>query len=250
MADIPKSWNTWANQPESKNIIKEGQHLKISDELAGELATAVSQLENKIPETIDMDVHEYVETKKYLQHAPEDFKKLWSKSSEEDKEIYKKHVEFTVDRINIIGKSGKKYELAKENLTVLKKDLKKWDIDQYKWETYFRWGTLKNYTDKNNIALPTDTDYLDMLQVMPEWDVKEKSVWWRWWSQLFCILWGKSSGSLFNGLYHNGGYWSLWSGSLDDNDYAFALTADDRKGVLKYSSCDLQFPARSLMTQK
>lgn len=250
MVDTPKSWNILVNDLESKDIIKEWQHVKISEELAGELAIAVSQLENKIPEPIDMDVHEYVETKKYLQHAPEEFKALWKTATPADQEVYKKHVEFTVDGPNIIGASGKEYKLAKENLTVSNKDLKKWKIDRYKWETYFDWEALRDYTDKHKISVPTEDMYLDMLKVMPAWDVTKKYVWWVTWRQLFSVLWGKLNGYFSEGnyIYNDTGY--LWSASYGIYDCAFALISGDTKGVLYSYYRGTQCPARFLRTPK
>lgn len=189
----------------------------------------------------------------YLQYAPIQFKKLWKKSTPEDMIVYMKYIEFTQYWPNIIGESGEQYELSCNNLGVPNSLLKKWEIEK-EWDTtYFSFDAMQTYTLENTIFIPTKDMYMDMLTVMPAWDIVSSWQWWVAGEQLFSIIGSPLS------WYRNGsddraikkhGY--LWSSTLHTDKYAnaFALKADTRKGTLKDYARILLLPVRTLRNPK
>ncbi len=132
------------------------------NEIREQKATEIFQtiLDNKIEE-ID---------KTYLQYAPNDFKEIWHESTPNEKIRYKANVEFTPDWPNIIGASGKKYKLEKNNLSVNDDLLEEWKIDKYKGKIYFEKFGLQKYINQHKISIPSTEHYTDMLKNMPAQD--------------------------------------------------------------------------------
>ena len=196
---------------------------------------------------------DHLESIKYLQYAPKKFRNLWRNSILEDRTLYKKHVEFTVDRVNIIWLSGFKYEFEKDNLSCPDIMIQNGSIDKYLGSTYFNVHALVEYAQRNNISIPTTDMYEDILAIMPAWYSKKQDKMSIAWKQLFAVFWWELSWCFHRGKHnHYGigkGKWYFMSATTR-NWLVDVLVVDSEKAQFTTQFADNQFPVRALRTPK
>ena len=222
------------------------QAQKLLKEKTTRAKDVANTLEKTAPEQIDYTI--------YLTHAPaeaRDFFESESMTSEHQADAMQ-HIEYLPDSISLKDENWYVIaELDNQDLTAPDKLDEEWNelIKTVNSVTYFQRDEMMDYTKENNIEIPTDALYEQMLSVMPAGDYTKKHTRCQAGLQLHRLLWGSLSGSRSDGEADIVGvYGYFWSSSGGGAGGAFALGSLEDKATLDDFPRGSLFPVRALRT--